>query len=262
MDYNEIENDKVNSSLVNIEALQKEYEVTLQQYQESVKNYISALQLQSDTSATMSKSKYVALKERTWWGSGSLSEGTADTKEECETMCANSENCSGATFNPVKRYCWIRKGEGSLTPGESDDYALIPKQKAALIMMKSLNDKLLSLNKQIAEEINNSSPQLEQQSEEINTKYIQLNDSYQELLEQKLEMEKQLQDYSSIEEEYDNQNLYVKQQSSYMKFWAIVTAVIVLITMKSMYGDSSPPMFFTVVLVGIIVLIIISSILG
>lgn len=259
MDYNEIENDKVDSSLVNIEALQKEYEVTLQQYQESVKNYISALQSSNDSN---SNSKYVSLKERTWWGSEALSEGTATTKEECETMCANSENCSGATFNPVKRYCWIRKGDSSVTPGESDDYALIPKQKAALNMMKTLNDKLLSLNKQIADEINYVNPQVEQQSEEMNTKYIQLNESYQQLLEQKLEMEKQLQEYSSVEEEYDNQSLYVNQQASYMKVWVIITAVIVLITMKSMYGDASPPMFFTVLLVGIIVLIIITSILG
>ena len=41
---NEIQNDKINSALIKIEALQKEYEVTLQQYQEAGKNYITALQ--------------------------------------------------------------------------------------------------------------------------------------------------------------------------------------------------------------------------
>ena len=43
--YNEIENDKLKTVLIKVEALQKEYEVTLQQYQESGKNYISALEI-------------------------------------------------------------------------------------------------------------------------------------------------------------------------------------------------------------------------
>ena len=44
MNSNEIQNDKIKSTLIKVETLQKEYEVTLQQYQEAGKNYITALQ--------------------------------------------------------------------------------------------------------------------------------------------------------------------------------------------------------------------------
>ena len=36
MDYNEMKNDKLQEAIIKVETLQKEYEVTLQQYQEAV----------------------------------------------------------------------------------------------------------------------------------------------------------------------------------------------------------------------------------
>ena len=71
MDSNEVQNDKVKASVINVETLQKEYDVTLQQYQEAVQNYISILE--------NSSSKFEALKGRTWWGTDKLEEGTVDT---------------------------------------------------------------------------------------------------------------------------------------------------------------------------------------
>ena len=40
MDHNEIQNENIQKALINVEALQKEYDNTLQQYLEAVKNYI------------------------------------------------------------------------------------------------------------------------------------------------------------------------------------------------------------------------------
>ena len=52
MDYKEIQNDKMKSALIKVEALQKEYEVILQQYQEAGKNYINSLQTANTTNTT------------------------------------------------------------------------------------------------------------------------------------------------------------------------------------------------------------------
>ena len=182
---NEIQNDKIKSTLIKVETLQKEYEVTLQQYQESGKNYITSLQTNSSTNV------FTALKGRTWWGTKGLSEGTVESQEECENMCANSSECSGATFNPVKRYCWTRSGEADISIGNDDTYALITQQKAALSVMKYLNDKLLDLNKQISEQLQNINPEVRKQYEEKNQKQQELNESYNKLLEQKIELDKQ-----------------------------------------------------------------------
>lgn len=256
MDYNEIQNDKIKASLIKIESLQKEYEVTLQQYEEAVKNYISTLQ--SRDSSSISKTEFTALKGRTWWGTGSVNQGAATTKEECETMCANSSNCSGATFNPVKRYCWARTGEGSITAGETEDYALIPKEKAALIAMQSLNDRLLLINEQISDELKKINPEVKEQIKENIIKQQELDTSYQSLLEQKIEMARQLEEYNSLEQENQNQSLFVNQKSITMQFWVLITAIIVLMTIKQMYGSDNPSLSITIWLIVLIILIILT----
>lgn len=249
---NEIQTDKINATLIKIETLQKEYEVTLQQYQEAVNNYIVSLQNNTDTN------KFAALKGRTWWGTEKLTEGTVETQEECENMCATSSECSGATFNPVKRYCWTRKGDGTLSVGTDDDYALITQQKSNLSTMKYLNERLLELNEQINNELSNISPEIEEQNNAKNTTQEQLNLSYQSLLEQKLEMDKQLQEYYSIDENENNQSLYVNQQNVSLRFWALVTSIIVLITINKIVGKNNPPIFATIWFFIIILLIVLT----
>ena len=249
---NEIQNDKIKSTLIKVETLQKEYEVTLQQYQESGKNYITGLQTNSSTNV------FTALKGRTWWGTKGLSEGTVESQEECENMCANSSECSGATFNPVKRYCWTRSGEADISIGNDDTYALITQQKAALSVMKYLNDKLLDLNKQISEQLQNINPEVRKQYEEKNQKQQELNESYNKLLEQKIELDKQLQEYYSIDQEEGNQYIYVNQQNVSFRFWVLITCLILLITIKQIFGAGSPPISMTIWLLIIIVLIILT----
>jgi hypothetical protein len=251
MNYKEIQNDDIQASLIKVKTLQKEYEVILQQYQEAGKNYISYLQ-NSDSS------NYTALQGRTWWGIEGINESSAETQAECENMCASDEKCSGATFNPVKKYCWTRTGDGSLSAGLDDDYALIPQQKSALIVMKGLNDQLLSINEQITNELKKSNPYIQQQSQEKNIQQQKLGESYQQLLEQKMEMEKQLQQYYSIEQDYDNQSLYVNQQTVSMRFWVLITCLILLVTFNKMYGSESPPIAITLWLLIIIVLIVLT----
>lgn len=336
MNSNEIQNDKIKSTLIKVETLQKEYEVTLQQYQEAGKNYITSLQTissnpcsnykSSDTGisqecynkiwadqgcktpgpsatndwakvqtldglvydsylwATMTddthrkgcygdstnyttntspiypnKSNFTALQGRTWLGTGGLSEGTVNSQEECENMCAASAQCSGATFNPVKRYCWTRTGEGyGITPGLDTDYALVTQQKSALSVMKYLNERLLTLNKQINDELQNINPEVRQQYEEKIQKQQELNMSYNKLLEQKIELDKQLQEYYSINQEESNQSIYVTQQNVSLRFWVLITALVVLITLKRIFGSESPPIAITFWILIIIVLIILT----
>lgn len=328
---NEIQNDKIKSTLIKVETLQKEYEVTLQQYQEAVKNYITSLQstfsnpcinykkdstgisqacyekiwaeqgcttdvfvndwtklqtldgLVNDSYlwATMTDdthrkgcygdstdyttntepifpntSIFTALKGRTWWGTEGISEGPVNSKEECENMCAKSSECSGATFNPVTKYCWTRKGDSGISIGRDDDYALITQQKAALSVMKYLNDRLLDLNNQIKNALQTINPEVREQYEEKQQKQQELNSSYNKLLEQKIELDKQLQEYYSIEQGENNQSIYVNQTNISYKFWVLITCIVLIITIKKLFGIESPTI--TVFFIIIIVLIILT----
>jgi chromosome segregation ATPase len=260
MNSDEIQNDNIKSSLMKIETLQKEYEVTLQQYQEAGKNYISLLENESvntNANANTNTNKWKALKGRTWWGTSALSEGTVETQEECETMCANSSECSGATFNPVKRYCWTRSGESSITVGTDDDYALVTQEKSALTTMKYLNERLIELNKEIASEIKSINPQIKEQYEEKNEKQYLLDSSYENLLEQKRQLDNQLQEYYSMEQEEDNSFLYVNQQNMTFKMLLLVACILLLAIIKSTMGTSAP-ISIIVKLMAVIVLIVLT----
>jgi len=232
MDYKEIQNEKIQKALINVEALQKEYDNTLQQYQEAVKNYINTLENTSSNS-------YAALSGRAWWGTNGVNEGQAETQVDCENMCINSANCSGATFNPSKHYCWARAGDGILTVGLDTDIALIPQKKADLIVMKELNDRLININQQISSEIIVITPQVQEQNNMKNVKQEQLDESYNNLLEQKIEMEKQLQEYYSVEEENQDQGLKTDQSNLYYRFWVLFTILVIIVTLRKMLGQST-----------------------
>ena len=229
-------------------------------YGNSTKYSTKTAPVYPDTTDTSIKSnkKFSALKGQTWWGSAPLSEGPASTPEQCETMCANSDKCSGATFNPVKRYCWTRSGDGMITPGLDDDYALITKQREALSVLKVLNDKLLNLNNQISTELSTINPEINQQQIEKNIKQKQLNVSYQKLLNQKIEIDRQLQEYNSIEQDEINQSSYTNSQNISLRFWVLITALVLLFTIKQLFGSRIPPFPITIWLFIIMALIILT----
>lgn len=225
-----MQNDKLKEAIIKVETLQKEYEVTLQQYEESSNNYINTIDSQDGSNT------FVALKGRTWWGSSGLKEGSVETQNECESMCSADAKCTGATFNPVKKYCWTRGGDGKLAPGEDEDYALLTRQNAALGLTNSLNDKLISINTKINKLLQDIEPHVDKQKQEVNTKHKQLNDSYKKLLDNKIAMEKQLQDYYSVDQQNESQSLFVNQKNTLLRFWVLITCLVLIFTIRKMYG--------------------------
>jgi hypothetical protein len=225
--------DAIDSALLKIQTLQQEYDVIVKQYQEAVNNYITLLE-------TNTGKEYTALKGRAWWGTSSLKEQIVETQKECENMCANSNSCSGATFNTVSRYCWTRTGESSLTVGQDNDYALITKIKASLETMKYLNNKLLDLNKQINEQISNIQPDINNEYNMNNQYQTELETNYEKLLEQNIEVQKQLEEYYSIDEEEENQKLFVNQESGSYKIWLIITGLVLIFTIKKLIVSENP----------------------
>ena len=204
--------------------------------------------------------EFAELQGRTWWGTYGIKEGSAETKDDCVSMCASDSNCTGATFNPVKRYCWTRGGNGSVSAGQADDYALIPKLKSVMIILNGLNDKLMDINKELRDETKKINPVLKQEREQNEAKQQKFDQYYNDLSDDKAEMAKMLKDYNSIEADLDNQTLFVEQQNLSYRLWFLLTFIIVLITFKKMSGispEGSPvDKLITVVLVLSIIIFI------
>jgi hypothetical protein len=218
-------------------------------------NYTTA---QAPVQPNTSTAVFASLPSRSWWGTSSLKEGTVSTEEDCKSMCAMDDKCSGATFNPVKKYCWTRSGDGNLTTSTDTDVALIPNQKATLLVLKGLNDKLIQLNQDINSQMQQIEPQVDQQQSANQEKQQQLNEYYNKLLEQKQDMEKQLQEYYSVEQNNEEQTIFVTQEDVSYRFWTVLTAIIILITLKKMYGGSNVSIAVVFWLMIIILLIFLS----
>jgi hypothetical protein len=245
--YKELKNDKMNESLLKIEVLQKEYDVTLQKYQEAVQNYINSL----ETSLTSNKdaSNFTALKGRTWWGTQGLKEGTVSSQTECSSMCSSDDKCSGATFNPVKRYCWTRSGDGQISTGLDTDEALVSKQTAAMSIMRYLNKQLLDLNQQLTTELSTINPQIKEQTELKDKKQQELNTAHQKLIEQKNEMESEMFVLNSINKNNQNQNLYTNEQNISNRLWVLITFLVLWFTIRKMLNLPSPSFSFAIWLI-------------
>jgi hypothetical protein len=106
--------------------------------------------------------------------------------------------------------------------------------------MKYLNQRLLDLNREITNELQHISPELKQQYNEKKIKQEQLRSSYDKLLEQNNSLEEDLREYYSIEQEENNQTLFVNQQNIYLKFWILITFIVVFITIKQFFNIKIP----------------------
>jgi hypothetical protein len=124
--------------------------------------------------------------------------------------------------------------------------------------MKTLNEKLLNINDAISNEFKNIDPTVKQQMKLKQIKQTQLNKSYQHLLDQKIQMEKQLQEYYSIQQNYDNQTLFVNKHFTSMRFWILLTCILIIITLRRMYGSDIPPLFIVIWFFIIIILIVLT----
>ena len=124
--------------------------------------------------------------------------------------------------------------------------------------MQSLNDKLLDLNNKITTELSIINPQVKQQQIDKNLKQQQLTESYQELLNQKNVIDAHLQEYYSVEQDDMNQSLYTISQNISLRFWILITCLILLVTIKQFFGSENPQLSVTIWLLIIIVLIILT----
>jgi hypothetical protein len=107
------------------------------------------------TGVTTDTSNLASLKGYTFWGKRAVSSTNATTDSDCKTSCANNSKCTGATFNTSKQLCWIRTGNGEISEGLSDDYAIVPKLKQQAYILQQLNEKLTKLNTDIVTEMVN-----------------------------------------------------------------------------------------------------------
>ena len=209
--------------------LGKEYDALLTQYEQAYKNYVDF------KSSTASSESHATLKGRTFWGTGGVTERASNNVEDCKGLCSSISTCTGATFNPDKKYCWVRKGEGDVIPGLDNDYAIVPKNKQFTNILYTINSQLIALNTKIMEATAASVPNLTQQGKtrgEVNDVLL-LN--YQNLMDEKRRIDLLIREYESAEDIHKNTSLLVNQKYSiYISFTLFLIILVVAFILFNM----------------------------
>lgn len=229
--------DNFQSSIIKIETLEKEYMLILKQYEENYNSYIDNLKNSKNTD-------FVTLSGRAYWGTGNLNMSTNKTLKQCETMCASDLKCTGATFNSSNNYCQTRIGESDISIGNKTDYAILPKIRQNLIILKKLNQKLLDINNSIKTELNKIVPIAQNDYKLKNEKQIELNNYYQKLLSEQQTLETTLNEYESIDDQYENNFINTVSQNTSLYLWTIISLIVVIITIKLIIGNTNANISF------------------
>jgi hypothetical protein len=230
--------DKFNSSLLKIQSLENDFTLLMKQYEEAHLNYINSLNTTSNTSTTDPTTylPMISIPGSTWNGTSTLTEGAVSSIDECKAMCSADTNCSGATYNSTKSYCWVRTGKGEIQISvDTADNAIVSELTQNLTTIQSLNKRLSDLSQQIDTELNKILPEASKEIDSKNASKGKLQSIYQQLKEDRIKIDKQLKEYKKIDTDYIDTNIYVNEKNSKYILWGIFALSIFFYTIKTMF---------------------------
>jgi len=216
----------INSIILNLESLIKQYENVLIQYNQVETDYINYLhQVKSSVSNTVSD--LVSFKNRSFWGSGGISSNRVSSVNECTALCSRTPGCSGATYSntnsSTQDNCWLRRGDGLIFLSEGDQYAILPKSKGYLNVLQGLNSQLIFLNERILTAFKDNEYDFSMQDKERFNKFNLLRINYQKLEQQRSIILEQLENIQTLDSKQINGELDVtKNYYNYILLFIIV----------------------------------------
>jgi hypothetical protein len=142
----------------------------------------------------------VDIQGQSFWGTESLGEGAVSSLAECKTMCTNNPKCTGATYNPDKKYCWVRGGTGKPIPSLENDYAIIPETTKYLNLLQALNKRLTEINDEIIKIIQTNQPLYESQTDQRAKQMVVLSKNVDLLSDERKKIMHQLQTHTTLNE--------------------------------------------------------------
>ena len=235
-DENKKQNDK--DTLLKIKTLEAKYETILHKYEEAYQTYLQYLNSVSGSgSGSGSDATYVQLPGRAFWGEKGIRETSATSADDCEDMCASTADCTGATFNSNKNYCWLRSGNagsGNIVAGTDADVAVLPKIRQLLLECKHYNQELVGINNQLSDFYATLPPPTEEndttQKQEM---LLQFNAQLEEE-QHTIEMEKNILD--DIEASKNTQDIVATQGYTLLRFWLLLAIFMIIVAVKIFMG--------------------------
>ena len=218
------------SNILQLESLTKEIQLTETKYEEAYKNYLSLLNT-SDIA-----NKYVQLNGRTYWGIKGLSQAVSSNVNTCEALCSSNKLCTGATYNSDSKTCYVRGGKGTLMVGTETTFAIITQMQHATLTLSELNAKLISLNQQMNTLIGEIKPKYKKENTKNAQAKTELDENYNKLIKEQKEIHKLLQNYQSINTDYNDTTLKVNQNVVIYNFLWVLIIIIIFVSVLLIFN--------------------------
>ena len=177
-----------------------------------------------------------SVKGTAFWGVSPLSQSTLKTVGECEALCSTTAGCSGATYNETSTICSLRKGNGDIMTGSSDDYSIVPKSLSLLKIVQNINDKLTQVNEKIQKISQPIETQFNAEAQQRSNSNTNLIDQYNNLVGERDKIQKMLNEYQTLDEQQVEGNIHISQ--NYYSFILLMLLAILVIFL--LYKFSMP----------------------
>lgn len=214
------------SLALDLETLNTEYKNLLIQYQQAVINYVNYLK--QDVSGVM-----VQIQGTQYLGTSTLSQNNSPTVDQCQTSCANTPGCSGATFNGTnyrQPMCWLRSGDSDIVNGIPSDYAIVPKGKQLLLIVQKINTQLSDINTKIQTKTASGQPIYEQLNGEKAVENNNLKQQFGQLVVEREKINKMLLEFQTIDQtQVEGSIVTTKNFYSYILLCIVSVLAIILL---------------------------------
>jgi hypothetical protein len=182
------------------------------------------------------------IKGAAYWGTSSVGQNNSATLQECEASCAQTVGCTGATFNANARTtstCLLRGGVSNVSPGTSDDYAIITKGKKLLNIVNIINQKLTSVNKKIQEITVNSQEEYDTNAQLRHFKTAELVSQIEQLNKDRAQIDQLGGKHQTLDEAQVQTGLTVVQKQYTFMLLALLAIIAIYLIYKYTLGSSS-----------------------
>jgi hypothetical protein len=185
------------------------------------------------------------VKGQAFWGTGGSSSDNVSGKtlQECSARCANTPNCSGATFNlndHGRPYCFLRSGQGEPVPALTDDYAIVPKSNQLLKIVESLNTELNAVNRKMQKKIDQLYTIYGNQINKRFNQNYSLITQYDNLNKERKKIDDMIKEYQTLEESEIEMGLFItKNYYLFFIFFVVVFIAVIVLSMTSLDSNTT-----------------------
>lgn len=235
-DYNTNENimDTGSSAVMNLEYLTAQYDTYLIIYEGLLTNYQNLL-----NNYPSGNFPYSYFPSQQYLGTSVGSPTVVSDASACETGCASTANCTGATYNSTNNTCSFVSGYGNIIPDVSSNFtSIIQANIAALINMQFINNQLIDINTQIENITQTDQTIYTNSSNSIYQNTNTLKQNNRILNQQKRLIQNKIKEYDELKREQIQGNINTTQ--NYMYYLLLLFIVILLIIAIFIFSGSSP----------------------